>query len=440
VRLNRRFAPQLYLGVVPIRLGPRGPRIAGTGETIEYAVQLKQFPSSCELLALIEHKAVAPAELVKLGRDLARVHDEAEHTPEFGGAEQTSQIVMKNFEELQQQASVKTSVNANVLEQLGHWLSLEHARISQLLDQRRIDGGVRECHGDLHVGNIVRVDGRLTPFDCIEFDRKLRCIDVASDIAFLTMDLQAHDSAELAYVFLNAWLEASGDYEVSALLRYFEVHRAAVRANVAALRDQQELAARYVEVATQAAKPGKPHLMLTCGLSGSGKTWFSTRLLAAAKAIRIRSDVERKRLAGLAAYESSLEANLDIYTPEYTERVYARLLDAARLALTAGQSIIIDAASLRRAERLSFLALAEELGTSFSIFHCRASDATLRTRLLQRQQKGGEASEADIAVMQRQLGYWEGFTDRESPHVIDLDTEDETLIAAALRAVSGSPP
>ena len=173
---------------------------------------------------------------------------------------------------------------------------------------------MRECHGDLHCGNVVRWAGALTPFDGIEFDPKLRFIDVVNDIAFLTMDLAERRHAELRRAVLQAWVEALGAWGALPLLPYYEAYRALVRAKVDALRALQLAAgsvlraaavadcSRYLAWAKARVAPRRPALMITCGLSGSGKTWLARQLASRLGALHVRSDVERKRLAGLEAH------------------------------------------------------------------------------------------------------------------------------------------
>ena len=237
---------------------------------------------------------------------------------------------------------------------------------------------MRECHGDLHAGNIVRRNGELVAFDCIEFSSELRRIDVASDVAFLFMDLLARQQPSLAYAFLNGWLETSGDYDAVAVLRFFCVYRALVRAKVATLGNQESLAERYISLASGLMTPSAPTLMITCGLWGSGKTWLSQQIMTQRGAIRIRSDVERKRMVGLRATQSSASLpDQDLYSLAVNQQVYSALLACARSVLESGESIIVDAAFLKRSERLAFLELAAELRVPFAILHCVAPRETL---------------------------------------------------------------
>jgi predicted kinase len=278
----------------------------------------------------------------------------------------------------------------------------------------------------LHLGNLVLIDGEVFPFDGIEFNDSFRWIDVANDIAFLWMDLLDHGRADLAGHWLNAWLEFSGDFGALAVLRFYAVYRAMVRAKVAAIRDQQggntaidESAANYLALARRLAVPSaptfaRPPLMITCGLSGSGKTHRSASWLAAdpdGRCIRLRSDVERKRLFGLAPLQSSASAIDDgIYSAEANRRTYAHLLEQADTLLTLGYPVIVDAAFLKHAEREAFRQLAIKHQLGFGILHVEASDEALQTRIRRRQH---DASEATLEVLDRQKQWFEPLTAEE---------------------------
>jgi predicted kinase len=263
---------------------------------------------------------------------------------------------------------------------------------------------VREGHGDLHLGNLVLLAGRIVPFDGIEFTPGFRHIDVASEIAFTLLDLLDHERPGLATWLLSEWLAWSGDFDALAVLRFYLVYRALVRAKVAALQEKDAECRGYLGIAERLAVPPAPTLTITCGPSGSGKTHESSRRLAMADflhTVRIRSDVERKRLFGLAPDADSGGA---IYAPAATLRTYARLGELAEVALAAGWSAIVDAAFLKRAERDAFRRLAAGLGVPFAILAPRATPEEMARRLAVRR---GDASEATPAVLAEQLRWFE---------------------------------
>ncbi len=449
VRLNRRYAPDLYLGVATVRGSMRSPRVDGKGGILEYAVRMRQFDPRDELNALIAASDVEAHELAELGEAIARFHAGAATVdPEsrYGLPETVHRIVLDNFAELRrlpEAASWQGMVTA-----LERWISETHARLRSRIQSRRDSGRVRECHGDLHCGNVVRWSGALVPFDGIEFDPGLRFVDVMNDLAFLTMDLGVHGRDDLRHAVLQAWLEASGDFEGLPLLPYFEGYRALVRAKVAALRAMQKregsaergleckAADDYLEWALARAHRPSPRLLLTCGMSGSGKTWLARSLASSLHAIHVRSDVERKRLAGLGPLEDS-RSPLDggIYTPEFTARTYDRIHDCAAHALHGDESVIVDAAFLKREERLRMLALARSLSVPFAVLHCVAPPDVLRARVKGRARAGTDASEAGLAILERQPGFWEDFDDGERPNVITVDTSAPDAAATATTAV-----
>jgi uncharacterized protein len=284
-------------------------------------------------------------------------------------------------------------------ESLATWIGQESARVLPLWQERRAAGHARECHGDLHLANLLELDGAIAAFDCIEFDDDLRCIDVVEDAAFTQMDLAAHGLPALAARFLNAWLEATGEYEGVPGLRLCLVYRALVRATVQQLRAPASAEARrYAGQALAWSRCAAPRLVITHGLPGSGKTYASQQLLEAMGAIRIRSDVERKRLYGLDALANSQASGVAIYTPQAGRQTYARLFALARMLLAAGWPVVLDAAFLLRDERAQARELARELKAPFSILDCDATLEELRQRLRQRR---GDASEADVAVLDK---------------------------------------
>lgn len=396
LRLNRRFAPALYLEVVDL---------AG-----EPAVKMQRFDAALRLDQVCRRGALTLAQLSQFARDLtafqaAAAVPAAGHciapAPTFFGTPATVLAdALENFAELERLLPAA----AAQLAALQEWTRAEYARHASDFAQRRAAGCIREGHGDLHLGNLVLLDGVITPFDGIEFNEDFRWIDVASEIAFTLLDLLDHGQPGLATWLLNEWLTHSGDFTALAVLRFYLVYRAMVRAKVAALRQDAGEAAEYLQMAERLASPTMPTLTITCGPSGCGKTFASSSRLASADflhSVRIRSDVERKRLFGLAPEAAS---GGTIYTAEATQRTYARLAELTELALAAGWSVIVDAAFLKRAERDAFRALAARCGAPFAILAPAAPPEELARRITARQ---NDASEATVAVLEAQLHWFE---------------------------------
>ena len=414
VRLNRRLAAEMYLGVVAITGSPGAPRVNGQGSVIEYAVKMRQFPPDATLDRLDERGELSSVHIDLLAARLARFHfSECPSAPgdsAWGEPETVAKPVAENFQLLAER--LHDPAEQRRLAALQSWCDAEHARLTPLMRERKRNGMVRECHGDLHLGNLAWVNGQLLIFDCIEFSAGLRWIDVISEVAFCFMDLLHRQRGSLAMRFLNAWLEAGGDYQGVALLRYYAVYRALVRAKVAALRAAQSGGgdAGRAEVnsclllAEQLTQNMPTQLWITHGLSGSGKTTVSQSLLQDYGMIRLRSDVERKRLAGLDALaHSATGVGQGLYTQEAGRRTYEHLSRLAGELLATGWPVIVDAAFLERRQRDLFRELAQRLGVPFRIVDIQADIATLRERVSLRTAQGRDASEADIRVLQHQI-------------------------------------
>ena len=307
-------------------------------------------------------------------------------------------------------------------------------------------GAVRECHGDLHLANLALIDGRVTAFDCLEFNENLRWIDTMSDVAFLFMDCHFRNETALAYRFLDGYLGGSGDYQGVRLLPYFAAYRSVVRAKVAALRwvqapdpEGEERFVAHVAWADRwlARPPGR--LVLTCGLSGSGKSYLAARLLAALPAVRLRSDVARKKLAGLGALESS-GSGIDsgLYDPARSDETFEYLLETAGALLLAGEHVIVDATFIERARRDRFVDLARGLGSRASILHCQAPIELLESRLESRAAAGNDPSEADVSVLRLQLERYEPPAAEEPVLAVDTSSElDASRLADLALAILG---
>jgi aminoglycoside phosphotransferase family enzyme/predicted kinase len=388
LRLNRRFAPQLYLEVVELNGEP--------------AVKMHRFDEAQRLDHVCANCDLTGAQLSAFARDLVAFQTQAavSPSPTFGSPATILADALENFEELER--LLPDAVGH--LARLKQWTQAEFARRHSDFVRRNAQGRIREGHGDLHLGNLVLLDGRIVPFDGIEFNAGLRHIDIASEIAFTLLDLLDHQRPGLATWLLSEWLTYSGDFDALTVLRFYLVYRALVRAKVAALQENRDDSLTYLSFALRLTTPPAPTLTITCGLSGSGKTWLSSRRLASADflhTVRIRSDVERKRLHGLPA---DADSGGTIYGPAATLRTYAHLAELAEHALHAGWSVIVDAAFLRRAERASFARLAASLGADFAILAPEASPETCASRLAVRK---GDASEATPAVLAEQLLWFE---------------------------------
>ena len=399
LRLNRRLAPSLYLGITRITGTHQVPVLDGPGPVLEYAVRMRRFAPGALFSEQLAAGTLRSDDVDRLAALLADFHERApraEAASGFANAERRRDVALAALE------GVRSLASEGYLAELRAWIEAEAAALAPLWTSRKAEGGVRECHGDLHLANVVRVDGDILAFDCIEFDPALRWIDVLDDAAFVVMDFVAHNRGDFAFRFLNAWLDRTGDHQGLPALRFAVVYRALVRAQIAHLRGAQEetAARRYLQSAMDWIHRHGARLFITHGLPGSGKTFASQRVLEQEGAVRLRSDVERKRLFGVGLLEDSRAKGLNLYDAEATARTYEHLFGMARIALQAGYSVILDAAFLRRAERTQALALARALDLPFSIVACEAPLALLRARL---QARDGDASEANVAVLEQLL-------------------------------------
>jgi len=409
VRLNSRFAPQLYVGVTTL------------GELAEPAVVMRRFVESNRLDHLCDRGELTEDHVGALVRQVVALHAEADSAPPTSPLGSSGLLADQRDQSLGDLAATG-AIDPDRIARLESLLRSRFAEVESAVAARHGSGRVREGHGDLHLANIVLYDGAVTMFDGIEFSDELRWLDIANELAFGYADLLAHDRPGLAAELVSAWMTETGDVSALALLRYFASYRATVRAMAAGMVGDAAAAQRYVEQATRLATPlPRPQLLITHGAAGSGKSTAARSLAAAdseAATVWLRSDVERKRLFGLAADAhsgSALDAGL--YTAAATERTYHRLLQMAEVALRAGWSVVADATFLRRSDRRRFGELAADLGTGFGIVSCTAPAVELRRRVAART---GDASEADLAVLERQLADFVPLSEEEKALCVGL--------------------
>lgn len=406
IRLNRRFAPDIYRDCVAIHGGPEGPSLTEAGPILEYAVRMKRFAPQAQGDACARAGRITAESVDGLAATIARYHEQAPTSPpraEYGSATSIITAVMANLNELQNRLDPE---DQTVLTHLQLWLNDRLVDTAQELDHRRADGFVRECHGDMHLANLIVHNGGWEAFDCVEFDAALRWIDVMDDMAFTLMDLHAHGLAEAGHRFLNHYLEITGDYRGLVLLRPYLVHRALVRAKVAQLsaaaaRGPDAAAPPYLDTA-RALSVERPRLVITHGISGSGKSWAAQRVAEHFGYIRIRSDIERKRLHGLAPMTHRADApGRGLYDEQNSAATYERLFKLAESGLRGGWPVILDATFLASDQREAARALAHAMGCAFHILDMDVAPETARRRI--RARGGADASDADERILDHQL-------------------------------------
>ena len=452
VRINARTAPELYLGVVAITGSEAEPKLDGDGAPFEYAVQMRQFPDDARLDHVLEREELAPEHMDALARRVAELHREAAGPPadaDYGTPAEVAATMRANFAELRAEGS-ELPVDPGRIDALERWFETFESAAAERLRQRSEGGGIRECHGDLHLANMALLSGDVVPFDAIEFDPELRFTDVMADVAFTVMDLDYRGRPDLGWRFLNRYLEGTGDYAGVAVLPFYKAYRALVRAKVEVLqaRDaadpepRRAAAARFVALAEGYTQPGEPLLVITRGVTGVGKSLASGGVLPELGAVRIRSDVERKRLAGLdPEADAGAEVGGGLYAEGMSERTYARLLEQARPVLAAGIPVVLDATYLAAERRAAARNLAAELGVPFAILALEAPEAQIRAWLRERAEST-TVSDGDEAVLDHHLATAEPLDSRERGHTLRVDTRaalDFGAIAADLRETAAVP-
>lgn len=421
VRVSGRFAPELYVAAVPITGSPESPHVGGDGEPIEWAVKLVQFDETDRLDARFEAGRLTATDCRALGEAIAAVEERlpvAEPDTPWGTGASVLAAAAINIEAIQRSLPEVTGRVAA----LDRWLRERLTAHERLLGMRKSTGRVRECHGDLHLANLVLHEARMTPFDAIEFNENLRWIDVANDVAFLSMDLEARGRPDLAAQVVSSWIEAANDHNAATLMPVYEAYRAVVRCSIAAIRAGQGCASSraeavcYLDLAERLTRRGRPVAVVTSGVSGSGKSTVAAELVGALPAMRVRSDVERKRLAGMGPTERPADAAAEavLYGDALTRRVYERLAVLAATLLDAGVSVVIDAACTKRWQRDILSRVAVERGVPIVWVAFDLPTEAALTRIAARQARGDDPSDATADVVRWQVASFEPIGEDET--------------------------
>ena len=408
LRLNQRTAPDLYLDLLPVTGSVTEPVLGGSGEPIDWVLRMRRFPAGALLSERAERGELQPAQIDALAEHVAAFHCRLPPLPPAAAPlKGVTAWTRECLDEIESNPLCPAALDRRRVGALRERLLALLAAQAAWRERRLRDGFLREGHGDLHLGNLVLWHGGVVAFDAIEFDPALRCIDLMNDAAFAFMDLLACGRSDLAWRFINGYVERSGDFDGLTGLRAFSAYRALVRAKVALLSGRPQDGLRYGALAESlAAVPAPPRLLLVMGLSGSGKTTLAGLAAERIGAIRLRSDVERKRLHGLGPTERPAP-ELDLYGAEATRRTYARLGELAEGLLAAGHSVVVDAALLRQAEREALRALARRRQVPFRLLECVADPGLMARRLQARSAAGSDASDAGVEVMLRQREFAE---------------------------------
>ena len=445
VRINEGFAPKLYLGVVPITGSIEDPRIDGKGMVLDYAVKMRRFAQSDQLDNILEQDGLEIESMDKIAKVIARFHEESvpvDAASDYGEPQRVLSPMVENFDLLQ---SI-TAEHALDLEMTSiiAWTHKQFEKLKPLLQHRKKEGFVRECHGDMHLHNMALHEGELILFDAIEFNTYLNHIDVISDLAFLLMDLEYRGLIYHSRRLLNHYLELTGDYEGVALLDFYKTYRAMVRSKVAALRVAQEMepdehrammgeVIRYIVLALSYTEEKEAFLAIMHGFSGSGKSTCALMMVEQYGALRIRSDVERIRMFERSGGDGLEEG---IYTPDATKATYERLLELAVSVYEGGYPVIVDATFLKQWQRRLFLEPSSEVEIPFLIFDLQCDTEIMRNRIEERSGTGIDISEADLDVLEKQMQTAEPLSNKETEICFVVDCTNIESIKRAIAAHS----
>lgn len=436
LQMNRRTAPEIYLEVLPIvqtgdafKLGSNLPDVTPTQVAVEYALKMRQFPQDSLLLSLLDRGLLTEQIMAELGREVAKFHSTAvsnSYIRTFGEVSQIRTAIDNNY-----RISQKYIGGPQTQSQYQETKDYTDAffEVNQDLFERRIaNNKIRECHGDLHLRNIAFWQYKILLFDCIEFNEPFRFVDVMYDIAFTVMDLESRGRRDLGNVFLNTYIEQTGDWEGLQVLPLYLSRQAYVRAKVTSLMldddsvstaqkaQISQTAADYYKLAWEYTKLHRGKLTLMSGLSGSGKSTAARYLARRTGAIHIRSDAVRKHLGGIPLNERGCQ---DLYSDEMTARTYGRLLELGIMLADRGWDVILDAKFDRQNLRTDAMNLAQSRGFPLQIVYCTAPMAVLRERL---QQRTGDIADATAELLISQQAEAEPFTEREQISVKIVDT------------------
>lgn len=440
LRLNKRFAPQLYLDVIAISQIDDTVSFSDSNHIVDYAIKMHQFEQHQQLDKMLDAGLLQHHHIDQLAKNIVAFHQKcpiADAATSYGEVQSVLHPMQENFQHLHQLISDQKSLR--LVKQIEHWYKKQILALNPLFEARKQQGFIRECHGDLHSRNLVVLNNNVIAFDCIEFSEELRWIDVFSDLAFVIMDLDFRQHSHFATRLLNNYLEKTGDYLGLSVLHFYLIYRALVRAKVEAISANQnkhdsigKACHQYLDLANHYTESKTPKLIITYGLSASGKSTLSKQLCESLSGIVIRSDVERKRLFKIG--------NEDLYSQETTQQTYQYLLHQSETVINCGYSLIVDATFLAYEHRQQFLHLAKKLNVAFIILNLKVSDEVLRQRIQNREQ---DVSDADLTVLEHQIQNRDALKVTEQPYIIDIDLTvmpkiDELLFEINARYLSHS--
>ncbi|HEY55032.1 MAG TPA: AAA family ATPase [Dehalococcoidia bacterium] len=433
VKLNRRLCPEVYLGVVPITRDKGAISVEGRGEAIEYAVKMRRLPQEAMMETLLDSNRVSGEMISRVAQKLAAFHQKAETSAKisaFGQLKTIRQNTDENFD--QTEKYIGKTISEESYRHIKDYTDSFIRDNAALFQKRTEEGRIRDCHGDLHAAHVCFTDG-ICIYDCIEFNERFRYCDVASEVAFLAMDLDHHGRADLAHAFVNAYLAESQDKELAKLLAFYKGYRAYVRGKVESFKLDDPYIAKEEKARTLATAKSyfdlaraytraRPMLFITVGLVGTGKTTLAQALAGRLGLAVISSDVTRKQLAGIPVTEHRFdEFDSGIYSAEFTRQTYDKMLSEAKSILGAGGPVILDASFTKAEERLKAKGLAEEMGADFFIIECTLDEETIKERLKKRLHRE-TTSDGRWEIYQSQKPVFEPVVEASPPKHVIIDT------------------
>lgn len=439
LRLNRRLCPDIYEQVIALRETADGASFTGNGPAIEYAVMMKRLPADRMLDWLVDRGSISASEIQVVAHEISRFHSGAltsPHIAAFGSVEQIRFNWQENFEQTLQFRNV--TLPREVGENIRTYVETFIDSHNSLFDERIKSGYIRDCDGDIHLGNICLLNGSALIFDCIEFNERFRYSDTAADIAFLLMDLDFHSRPDLAEAALAAYITASGDTACEKLITFYKVYRAFVRGKVESLRlldagidhrDQNEAvkrAVRYFRLARGYCMQSRLPLTLfiTSGTMGCGKSTLTDQLAFELGLPAFNSDRVRKQMAGLPQ-ETAVQVSFGegLYSRESTDRTYRHLSQLADNALASGRSVLIDAGFTTSTRRAVFARLAAKHHADFIILFVQCDPEIQRQRLRERSSRGDSVSDGRVELLDQQESFFEP-PDESEGRIITISTSE----------------
>ena len=424
LRLNRRLAPSVYLAVVPITKAGLTWQLAGEGEPIEYALVMRRLSENRMLPLLLETHQVTREMIEELADVLARFHRQAERIMPAAPSDYPN-VVNKQWNDnlTDLEALLGTVSNAKNVESFKEFGARFIEQHSGLVSKRAQQGWIRDVHGDLHCENICFAPEGIQIFDCIEFSSEFRHCDLASEIAFLLMDLEVRGGEAFIHPFLTRYCTLMEDPELPKLLPLYKSYRALVRAKVQALRGAYDAAASYFRFATRFTwEPLKPFLVMVCGLTGSGKSTLARELGERLGMPVINSDAVRRSLAKKSGRQT-VAFNTGIYNPAMTEKTYAEMAREAEKQILNGMGAILDATFRHKNQREKIIRMAQKHQVPLFLIHCFAAEETTKRRLIERAVEGKDVSDGRWEIYREQVVTEELIDELPSAARLELNTD-----------------